>query len=111
MTLAPRCLALALVAGPALADAPPAETIATPAGREITRIALPDAEYSDVTLFWPGPTALAVSGLEGLYSLAPQLAFVRAGGRGFEKWPRAWRTSAPPSASSTCSAAQCSSCR
>ena len=85
MTLAPRCLALVLAAGPALADAPPAETITTPTGHEITHIALPDAEYGDVTLFWPGPTALAVPGLEGLFSLAPQLAFERAGGRGFDE--------------------------
>ncbi len=85
MTFAPRCLALALVATPTLADAPPAETIATPAGREITHIALPDAEYADVTFFWPGPTALAVPGREGLFSLAPQLAFERTGGRGFDE--------------------------
>ena len=80
MTLPPR-LALILACGPALADAPPAERLVTPGGREVVHVALPEAEYGDVTLFWPGPTALAVPGEEGLYALGAQLPFERIGGR------------------------------
>ena len=85
MTLPIRLAAAALAAGPALAQAPEAETFTTPGGHEVVHVALPEAEYGDVTLFWPGPPALGAPGHEGLYSLGPQHAFARAGGRSLDE--------------------------
>lgn len=84
MTLSLRLAAL-IAAGPAMADAPPVERLTTPGGYEVVHVPVPEAEYGDVTLFWPGTAALGAPGHEGLYTLGARLPFERAGGRSFDE--------------------------
>ena len=83
--------AAALAAGPALADAPPVERLATPEGREVLHVPMPDARYGEIVMLWPGTAALDLPGREGLFTLGAQLPFERAGGRSFDEIDEALR--------------------
>lgn len=83
-----RALTLAFVlgaSGPAWADAPEVETLTTPAGHEIHHVPLPDADYTQVLMFWPNQAALSVPGKEGLLALGTRLPLMEANGRDFDE--------------------------
>ena len=66
-------------------DAPVAEAHVSSAGHAFTLMPVPEADYAQVSLFWPGSAALSLPGKEGLYSLGPRLLFENAGGRTFDE--------------------------
>lgn len=65
--------------------APVPETHVSPAGLNFTLLPVSEADYVQISLYWPGAAALAQPGREGLFAIGPRLAFEEAGGRRFDE--------------------------